>query len=147
MLCKTPFVYCLSVCLSVCLSAYPYLLTYKLLQNHGFTFNHTWHKAFLGEDDSSLLKWYAIHLSKRDNSYIMKIHWILLQNHRANFYQTWHRTSVFKGDSVSFKWRTLPFYSIKLKIYKLLKFFSRTAGLLSSKHDTKYSWIKGICSI
>ena len=46
----------LSVCLSACLSVnFSYFRL--LLQNHWANFNQTWHKASLGEGDSSLFKW------------------------------------------------------------------------------------------
>ena len=45
-------VVCLSVCLSVCNFSYFRLL----LQNHWANFNQTWHKASLGEGESSLFK-------------------------------------------------------------------------------------------
>ena len=48
-------VVCLSVCLSVCPSV-NFSHFHLLLQNHCANFNQTWHKAFLGEGDSSLLK-------------------------------------------------------------------------------------------
>ena len=41
------------VCLFVCLSVH---LFHILLQNHWANFNQTWHKASLGEGDSSLFK-------------------------------------------------------------------------------------------
>ena len=37
---------------------------YLLLQNHWVNFNQTWHKAPLGEGDSSLFKWRALPFSK-----------------------------------------------------------------------------------
>ena len=48
-----------SVCLSVCLSVRPsvnFSHFHLLLQNHWANFNQTWHKASLGEGDSSLFK-------------------------------------------------------------------------------------------
>ena len=35
-----------------------------ILQNHQANFNQTWHKAFLGEGDSSLFKWRAMSFTK-----------------------------------------------------------------------------------
>ena len=52
-------VVCLSVCLSVHLSVRPsvnFSHFHLLLQNHWANFNQTWHKASLGEGDSSLFK-------------------------------------------------------------------------------------------
>ena len=49
----------LSVCLSVNFSHF-----HLLLQNHWANFNQTWHKASLGEGDSSLFKWRAPPFSK-----------------------------------------------------------------------------------
>ena len=51
-----------SVCLSVCVSVRPsinFSHFHLLLQNHWANFNQTWHKASLGEGDSSLFKWRA----------------------------------------------------------------------------------------
>ena len=49
-----------SVCLSVHIPHFHFLL-----QNHKAScFNQTWHKAFLGESDSSLFKWRATSCSK-----------------------------------------------------------------------------------
>ena len=52
-------VVCLSVRLSVNFSHF-----HLLLQNHWGKFNQTWHKASLGEGDSSLFKWRAPPFSK-----------------------------------------------------------------------------------
>ena len=57
----------LSVCPSVCLSVRPsvnFSYFHLLLQNHWANFNQTWHKASLGEGDSSLFKWSAPPFSK-----------------------------------------------------------------------------------
>ena len=48
-----------SVCPSVNFSHF-----HLLLQNHWANFNQTWHKASLGEGDSSLIKWRAPPFSK-----------------------------------------------------------------------------------
>ena len=56
-------VVCLSVSLSVRLSV-NFSHFHLLLQNHWTNFNQTWHKAFLGEGDSSLFKWSAPPISK-----------------------------------------------------------------------------------
>ena len=40
-----------------------FLHFYLLLQNHWANFNQTWHKASLGEGDSSLFKWRTISFS------------------------------------------------------------------------------------
>ena len=122
----------------------------NLLKNIWANFNLNWYKVFVGKKNSNLFKWRAMHLLRGDNSYIVKIHWrLILQNHLANltklgtehpwvkgikFLQIKDLTLFLRGDN-----------SNKLKIYlQLLKVFSRTAGPISTKHDTKYSWIKGI---
>ena len=56
-------VLCPSVRLSVCLSV-NFSHFHLLLQNHCANFNQTWHKASLGEGDSSLFKWMAPPFSK-----------------------------------------------------------------------------------
>ena len=144
----------LSICLSVCPSVNPCLFTYKLLQNHLVKFHHTWHKAFRGEDDwlkFVQMKGHALSLSKGDNSYIVKIH-------SDNLFSRTTGPISTKLGTVDFDLRRLSFfqmeflalflrgyYSSKLKIYgKLLKISSRTAGPISIKQDTKYSWVKEI---
>ena len=56
-------VVCLSVRPSVCLSV-NFSHFHLLLQNHWTNFNQTWLKAYLGEGDSSLVKWRAPPFSK-----------------------------------------------------------------------------------
>ena len=73
------------VCLSVQVSVHIFS---NITSSESQKSNHTWHKALLGEDDSSLFKKGPCPLSKGNNNYIPveKIHWrLLLQNHRANF--------------------------------------------------------------
>ena len=65
---------------SVCLSLRPFVNFshfHLLLQNHWANFNQTWHKASLGEGDSSLFEWRVPSFSKLrgDNNEIVKIHW------------------------------------------------------------------------
>ena len=48
---------------------------FHLLQNHRANFNQTWHKASLGDGDSSLFKWRATPFPRGDNYEIAKIHW------------------------------------------------------------------------
>ena len=55
---------CPSVCPSVRLSVCNFSHFHLLLQNHWANFNQTWHKASLGEGDSSLFKWRAPPFSK-----------------------------------------------------------------------------------
>ena len=80
---------------------------------------------------------------------------VLLQNHWENFNQTWHKASM--GGGASSLSNEEPSHSqggdnwIVVKInwkLKILKFFSRTSGLNSTKIGTKHSWVKGrqVCS-
>ena len=85
-----------------------------LLQNHWTNFNQTWHKASLGEGDSSLFKRRAPPFSKGRNirnskNTLTNLKNILMQNHWTNFNQTWHKVSLGKGNSSLFKWRAPPF--------------------------------------
>ena len=51
-----------------------------LLQNHWANFNQTWHKASLGEGDSSMFKWRAPPFSKERWKTLTKLKHLLLQN-------------------------------------------------------------------
>ena len=52
----------ISICLYLSLSVnFSY---FRLLKNHGANFNQIWHKAFLGEGNSSLFKWRTPTFSK-----------------------------------------------------------------------------------
>ena len=92
-----------------------------LLQNHMTNFNQTGHKAFLGEGNSSLIKWRAQPFSKgrllgNNKNTLMKFK-NLLNNHWANYNQTCHSASSGEGYSSLFKWRTIQF---SLSRYKFL---------------------------
>ena len=47
-----------------------------LIQNHWAIFSQTWHKACLGERNSSLFKWV---FPRDDNNKILNIHWLNLK--------------------------------------------------------------------
>ena len=97
-----------SVCLSVHLSVRPSVNFFShfqlLLQNHWANFN-TWHKASLGDWNSSLFKWRP---SPSQNTLSIFKN-LLLQNHWANFNQTWCKVSLSEGIPVCANKGPLPF--------------------------------------
>ena len=74
------------------------------LQNHLANFNHTWHKASLGESGLSLFKWKVAPFPRGDNNKIAKIHW---RKFKIFFSRTTgpistKLDSLGKGDSILF---------------------------------------------
>ena len=90
-----------------------------LLQNHWANFNQTWHKASLGEGDSSLFTWRATFFSKGrwmwNNENILMKFYNLLQNHWAN-----HKSSTGWNSYVT--WSPIP--ELCSKKSKLLAMFN-----------------------
>ena len=81
------------------------------LRSHWANFKQTWHKASLGDRDSSLFKWRTMSFPRGDNSEIVKLYW----KHLKIFFRTtglmplnltqsilwWRRLKLFK-------WRATP---------------------------------------
>ena len=119
-----------------------------LLQNHWAHFNQTWHKASLGEGDSSLFKWKVQPFSKGIINEIAKIHWLIW---KIIFSRTTVPISTkldtkhpwVKGIQVCSNERFRPLSKgiineiakIHWLIWKI--FFSRTTVPISTKLDTK----------
>ena len=72
-----------------------------LLQNDLANFNQTWHKAFLGEEDSVCSNEGPHLFLMGDYNEIVKIQFKnrFLQNHWINFNQTWYNVSFCDGNS------------------------------------------------
>ena len=89
------------------------------LQSHWVNYSQTWHRASLGEGDSSSFKWRATSFPKgrqlRNSKNVLTKFKNLPQNHLANFnQQTWHKTSFAKGKINFFIWRATPFSNWRL---------------------------------
>ena len=107
-------VVCLFVHPSVRPSVFNVFIFRLLLKNHWANFNQTWHKAFLGERDSSLFNWRAPPFSEgrllqNSKNTLTKLKNLLLQNHLSNFNQTCNNASLDEGHSSSVKWKATPF--------------------------------------
>ena len=102
-----------------------------LLKNHYANFNQTWHKASLGEGDSSLFKWRAPPFSKGRNSEntLTKLKNLLL-NHWANFNQTWHKASLGEWDSILFKEEPFNSHKDNNGFFSSLKWYNHMCLLI-----------------
>ena len=88
---------------SVCLSVRPsvnFSHFQFLLQNNWANFNQTWHRSYLGEEDSSLFKEGPRPSQRGDNCEIVKIHWKLKK--KIFFSRTTGPTSTKLG--IKYSW-------------------------------------------
>ena len=73
---RLKWAFVIKICpLSVVLVIVNFSHFHPLLQNHRANFNQTWHKASLGEGNSSLFKEGPRPFPRGDNYEIVKIHW------------------------------------------------------------------------
>ena len=73
---------------------------WRNLKNHTSNFNQTWHKVFLGEGDTSFVKW-SMPISKETSKWdsentLTKFKNLLLQNHPATFNQSFWKLPYVK---------------------------------------------------
>ena len=145
---------CLSVCPSIRLSV-NFSHFHLLLQNHWANFNQTWHKASLGEGNSSLFKRRALPFSKgrylrNIKNTLTKFKNLLLQNHWANFPHIVTMHPWVKGIQVCSNEGPRPFprgddYKLAKIHWRNLKIvISRTTEPISTKLGTKHPWERGI---
>ena len=84
-----------------------------LLKNHRANFYQTWHKASLGDGDSSFFFFQMKGLALFQRDILEKLRkyvdQFLLKNHRANFNQTWLKTFMGDGDSTFLSEGSRPF--------------------------------------
>ena len=82
--------------------------------------------GWLGDENSSLLKWRPSPFPRRENYQIAKFKNLLqniknIKNHRTNFNQTWPKVSLSEGDSSLFKLFTIFVWMKVICIHTFLK--------------------------
>ena len=119
-----------------------------LVTDHWANSIKTWHKASLGNGDSSLFKWRATPFSKgnklRNSENILTKFKNLLHNHWANLNQTWHKASLGNGTQFCSNEGKDPllrgvYYQIPKIHWRNLKIFCRTTEPIPTKLRTEPS--------